>query len=100
MPYRVRARSTGLRQVTISRFLGRAESYVSRGIGGLEPRQPIRAIITAWEIMSPAQRIDWMDACGILPTRTRQPVHLQADRMVASVLALLASVLGVSTAVL
>lgn len=87
VPYRLRARSIGLRQVTIARLLGRTEGWVSRAMhhrfGGAPSM--IVAIVTAWEIMTPAQRVDWMLACGVMQTRTRQPVYGRREIPAAAV---------------
>ena len=63
--WQVRARAVGLQQNVIARLLGMTPEYVSIGIRAAPPRRPIVAIITAWEVLSPAQRVDWLDMPGI-----------------------------------
>lgn len=65
-----RARSAGIRQATIARALGRSQWFVSMGIRSGR-NKAILAIIIAWEIMTPVQRIDWMLALDL--PRARQP---------------------------
>lgn len=91
MSWQRRSRTVGLRQSTIARILGHSQWYVSTGIRAPAPRQAIKAIISAWEIMSPAQRCDWLEAMGLTPTRALQPVTM---RLANAASALTMSVVG------
>jgi hypothetical protein len=76
--WQIRARAAGLKQKAIAQLLGMTPEYVSIGIRAEPPRRPIVAIITAWEALSPAQRVDWLDALGIprrsMPRWAQQPL--------------------------
>lgn len=65
-----RAKEAGLSQRVLARLVGKAQITVSRGLRGHWkagiPRY-LKAVITAWRIMTPEQRREWlatMDAEG------------------------------------
>lgn len=64
-PWQRRAKAAGLTQTTLARLLGHSESTVSRQLRGHWqsgiPRHVIAAVI-AWEVMTPHQRADWIEA--------------------------------------
>ncbi len=78
MPWQAR----GLRQSTIARILSHSQWYVSGGIRN-PPRRAIVAIILVREIMTPAQRVDWLAALDLSPLRRRQPVAMRAAALAA-----------------
>lgn len=64
MSWYERARAAGLRQATIAAILGYTADGVSRGLRRDPVSEPIRAIVAAWEVMTPEQRIAWRAALG------------------------------------
>jgi hypothetical protein len=72
LDWRQRMQAAGLRQRTIARLIGWTETGVSRGLRRNPPPGPIRAIISAWEIMPPAARSDWLNAHGLRYRLPRQ----------------------------
>lgn len=63
-PWQRRAKQAGLTQVMLARLLGRPVNTISRqirGESGSVPRHLI-AVIVIWEMLTPEQRDDWMNA--------------------------------------
>jgi len=70
--WRGRMHMAGLRQRTIARLLGWSEGGVSKGLRRDPVPGPIRAVISAWEVMPPQQRADWLAAHGLRHRLPRQ----------------------------
>lgn len=64
-PWQRRAKVAGLTQRDLARLLGKSEIAVSRGLRGHwrsgVPRY-LKAVISAWELMTPEQREAWLRA--------------------------------------
>lgn len=71
MDWRSKIREIGLRQTTIAALLGRHKSTVSQDLAG-DPPASVRAIIAAWEIMTPEQQRAWLSALDVPAERPRR----------------------------
>ncbi|OYQ37809.1 hypothetical protein CHU95_00415 [Niveispirillum lacus] len=62
-PWGLRAHASGLHQKDLARLAGTDPINVSRGLRGdwtSGVPKHLQALIIAWELMTPAQREDWM----------------------------------------
>jgi len=61
-PWQIRAQAAGLEQKTLARLLGRPVNTISRQIRGVhgEVPQHLIAVIVAWEMMEPDERVVWL----------------------------------------
>ena len=61
-PWQLRAQAAGLEQKTLARLLGRPVNTISRQIRGVhgEVPQHLIAVIVAWEMMEPDERVVWL----------------------------------------
>lgn len=83
MSLRERAAAAGLDAATITGVLELAPSSVYRVLDGELPGRAARAtaaIIAAWEIMTPEQRLLWLMALGVPAERPRRGRPLAAMR--------------------
>lgn len=70
MTLRDRARSAGIGAPIIAAVLGASPTGIYRWLDDERPNA--RAIIAAWEIMTPEQRRQWLDALGVAAERPRR----------------------------
>jgi hypothetical protein len=72
MSWRVKIRDLRLPQTVIAELLGRHKATVSQDLAGAEPPASVRAVIAAWEIMTPDQRAAWLAELGVAADRPKR----------------------------
>ncbi|HZT90313.1 MAG TPA: hypothetical protein VFA12_20400 [Stellaceae bacterium] len=72
MSLRERAEAAGLPPMTLAAMLDAAPSIVYRELDGARPQGRVRAVLTAWEVMTPQQRMTWLAALGVAAERPRR----------------------------
>ncbi|MBF6560496.1 MAG: hypothetical protein IVW56_09415, partial [Candidatus Binataceae bacterium] len=82
LSWRQRARAIGLRQRSIAAMLGCSERWISASLGRPVPAPRIRLVITAWEVMTPSQRGEWLFRVGLGALCWRQPIATPGEDLV------------------
>lgn len=72
MTWPERAYAAGLSQRVIAALLDQTDDGVSRSIRRDPPSGAVRAVIAAWEIMSPEQRLAWLAERDVPTDRRRR----------------------------
>jgi hypothetical protein len=72
MGLRERAEAADLPPMILAAMLDAAPSVVYRELDGTRPQGRVRAVLAAWEIMTPEQRLAWLAALGVAAERPRR----------------------------
>lgn len=84
LTWRQRARAVGLKQRSIAAMLGCSERWISASLGQPLPAIRIRLAITAWEVMTPSQRGEWLFRAGLGRLAWRQPISTPGEDLIVS----------------